>query len=121
MPRRRTRASKWAAVAAVVLALVLVRQAVDAASAGVMVLAGAVALLAAVGAVAMWLHNCFESHLVLVLAVAATTIGTVLSLTVGAPGGVATKPSATHVLALLLSAAIGVLLVVDARDRGPER
>ena len=121
MPRRLTTASRWAAVAAVVLALVLGWEAVDATSAGVVVLAGVVALLAAVGGVAMWLHNCFEAHLMLVLAVAATTIGTVLSLAVGAPGGVATKPSATHVLTLLLSAAIGVLLTLDARDPGPER
>jgi small basic protein len=91
-----------------------VRLAVDAASTSVMTLAGVVALLAAAGGLKMWLHNCFESHLMVVLAVVAATIGTVLSLLVGVPGGAPTKLSGTHVLTFFLSAATGVLLVIDA-------
>lgn len=120
MPRRPTPASRWASVAAVVLALVLLERTLHAGSTSVLVLEAVVALLAVLGGVATWLRNCFEAHLVLVLAVAAAVIGTVLSLILGMPGGGPTEPSATHVLTLLLSCAIAVLLVLDARIRGSE-
>lgn len=121
MPRELTVASRWAAAATLMLAVVLVERSVHAASTGAMVLEGVVALLAALGGAKMWLHNCFESHLVVVLAVAATAIGTVLSLTLGMPGNGRTDLSATHVVTLVLSAAIGVLLVSDARARATRR
>ncbi|KGN42283.1 hypothetical protein [Knoellia aerolata] len=121
MPRELTVASRWAAVAALLLAAVLVERSVHAASTSALVLQGVVALLAVLGGVKMWLHNCFESHLVVVLAVAATAIGTVLSLTLGMPGSARTDLSAAHVVTFVLSAAIGVLLVADARARGATR
>ncbi|MFC7490744.1 MULTISPECIES: hypothetical protein [unclassified Knoellia] len=120
MPRRLTRSSRWAAVAAIVLALVLVERAANAASTSAMVLEGVVALLAMLGGVKMWVHNCFESHLVVVLAVAATSIGTLLSLTLGMPGNGPTELSATHVVTLLLSVTVGLLLVLDAHERRTE-
>ena len=120
MPRRLTRSSRWAAVAAMVLALVLVERAVNAVATSTVVLLGVVALLAMLGGVKMWLHNCFESHLVVVLVVVATSIGTLLSLTLGMPGNDPTEPSATHVVTLLLSVTIGLLLVLDARERRSE-
>lgn len=121
MPRELTPASRAAAVAALVLAVVLVERAVHAASTSAMVLEGVVALLAVLGGVKMWLHNCFESHLVVVLAVTATAVGTLLSLTLGMPGSGRTELSPTHVVTLLLAAAIGSLLVADARTRAAIR
>lgn len=120
MPRELTVASRWAAVLSVALAVVLAQQAIVATSTSARVLEAVVALLVAVGGVKMWLHNCFESHLVVILAVVATAIGTVLSLTLGMPGSSPTALSAAHVLTLLLSAAIGSLLLVDARTRGSQ-
>ncbi len=117
MPRARTRASRWAAVAAWTLALVLLGQAVQADSTGATVLAGAVAAAAALGATKMWIHNCFESHLVVVLAVGATVIGSVLGLTLGMPGAPVTPLTPTHVVVFALAFAIGTLLFADARAR----
>jgi len=116
-----TTTPRWAALAAVVLGLVLVERTVQAASTTAMILTGVVALLAFAGGVAMWLHNGFESHLAVVVATFATTIGTVLSLTLGMPGSARTAVSPMHVVILVLSAVIGVLLVLDARDRRAER
>ncbi|EAP98170.1 hypothetical protein JNB_14438 [Janibacter sp. HTCC2649] len=119
MPRTRTRASRWAAVATWLLALVLLGQALRAESTGAIVLEGSVAAAAALGATKMWIHNCFESHLVVVLAVGATLIGSVLSLTLGMPGGPVTPLTPFHVVVLALGIAIGTLLFADARARRP--
>ena len=121
MPRRLTSASRWAAVGAVLLALVMLERAAHAASTSVTVLEAVVSLLAVLGGVKMWLHNCFESHLVVVLAATAAAIGTLLSITLGVPGSTRDAISPTHVVTLVLAAAIGVLLVLDSRERAPER
>lgn len=120
MPRRLTRSSRAAAVSSVVLALVLLERAVNAASTSASVLEGVVAFLAVLGGVKMWLHNCFESHLVVVLTVVATSVGSLLSLTLGVPGSGRTQLSPTHVVTLLLSVTIAILLVLDARERRTE-
>lgn len=86
-----------------------------------MVLQLVVLILAALGATRMWLHNCFESHLVVVGVVVATVGGSVLSVTLGMPGGPVTPLTPWHVLALTLSVAIAALLVADARARRVER
>ncbi|MFC7485751.1 hypothetical protein ACOCJ7_04425 [Knoellia sp. CPCC 206453] len=117
MPRTRTHASRGAAVATWLLALVLLDQAVQADSTGATVLAGAVGVAAALGATKMWIHNCFESHLVVVLAVGAAVIGSVLSLTLGMPGAPVTPLTPTHVVVFALSIALGTMLFVDARTR----
>ncbi|MEO7270011.1 MAG: hypothetical protein ABIW49_12475 [Knoellia sp.] len=117
MPRRRTGASRWAAVATWLLALALFGQALGAESTGATVLEGAIAAAAALGATKMWIHNCFESHLVVVLAVSATVIGALLDLTVGMPGGPVTPLMPAHVVVLALAMAIGTLLFADARTR----
>jgi hypothetical protein len=117
MPRTRTRASRWAAVVTWLLALVLLREAVRADSTGATVLAGAVASAAALGAAKMWVHNCFESHLVVVVAVGAALIGSLLSLTLGMPGAPVMPLTPTHVVVFALSIALGTLLFADARAR----
>ena len=117
MPRRRTAASRCAAVAAWLLALVLVGQALRADSTGATVLVGAVGAAAALGATKLWIHNCFESHLVVVLAVGATVVGSILELTLGMPGGPVRPLTPAHVVVLALSIAIAAMLFADARAR----
>lgn len=117
MPRRRTLASRWAAIATWLLALVLLRRVLDAGSTGAAVLQGAVLAAAALGATKMWLHNCFESHLVVAMAVCATGIGSLLSLTLGMPGGPVTPLAPSPLLVFALSVTVGALLVADARAR----
>ena len=96
------------------LALVLLEQTLDAGSTGSLVLQGAVMLTAAAGATKLWLHNCFESQLLVVVAVVATVVGSALSLTLGMPGGPVTPVTLPHVVALALSVTIGLLLLADA-------
>lgn len=117
MPRRRTGASRAAAIVAWLLALVLLGQALRADSTGVTVLGCAVAAAAALGATKMWFHNCFESHLVVGFAVGATVVGSVLNLTLGMPGGPVTPLAPSHVVVFALSVVIGTLLAADAGDR----
>lgn len=121
MPRPLTKASRWAAVGAGLLALVLLGRALQATSTTVTVLEAVLSLLTVLGGVKMWLHNCFESHLVTVLAAGATAIGTLLTITVGMPGSTRAPVAPTHVVTLALTAAIGVLFVLDARERLAER
>ncbi|KRE42971.1 hypothetical protein [Knoellia sp. Soil729] len=117
MPRELTTASRWAAITTLVLAVVLLERALHSDSTGLMVL-DLVGLGAAVlGAVKMWVHNCLESHLVVITVAMATVVGTVLTLTVGMPGAPVASVAPVHVVLLALAASILVLLVVDARAR----
>lgn len=117
MRRRRTPASRWAAAATWLLALVLLERTLRAGSTGAVVLDGALTIAAAAGATKLWLHNCFESHLLVVVTVVATVAASLLSLTLGMPGGPVASLSPTHVLALALSGAVGGLLFADVRAR----
>jgi len=117
MRRRRTTASRWAAVATGLLALVLLERTLGAETTVTRTLLGVVVLTAAAGAAKLWLHNCFESHLLVVVAALASLVGSVLSLTLGMPGGPVSPVTASHALIVGLSATIGVLLHADARAR----
>lgn len=117
MPRQLTTASRWAAVATWLLAAALLERTLHAGSAGAVVLQVVVLVAATLGAAKMWVHNCFEAQLVVLTVVVATVVGTLLSLTLGMPGGPVAQPAAIHVVVLTLSGAIVTLLVVDARTR----
>lgn len=117
MPRERTTASRWAAVATAVLALVLLERALQSDSTGVRVLQLVGLGAGALGAAKMWVHNCLESHLVVITVAIATVVGTVLTLIVGMPGAPVALLAPVHVVLLLLSASILLLLVADARAR----
>jgi uncharacterized membrane protein YqgA involved in biofilm formation len=117
MPRELTTASRWAAIATGVLALLLLERALHSESAGLRVLQLVALVLAVLGAVKMWVHNCLESHLVVVTVAIGTIIGTILSLTMGMPGAPVAPLSPVRAGLLGLSVAILVLLLVDARAR----
>jgi hypothetical protein len=117
MPRERTTASRWAAIATGVLALALLERALQSDSTGATVLQLVALVAAALGAVKMWVDNCLESHLVVITVVIATVVGTVLSLTLGMPGAPVELLAPVHVGLLVLSASILLLLVADARAR----
>ncbi len=99
-----------AAVSTWLLAVVLAFCAIRAASTIAAVLEVSVLVVAALGATTMWFHDCFEARLSVIMAVVATTGGTLLDIIVGMPGsGDAVLPPA-HVLLLVLGA--GTLLAL---------
>ena len=117
MPRELTAASRWASIATLVLALGLLERAFHVDSLGILVLQVVGIVVAVLGAVKMWVHNCLESHLVAITIAIGTLAGTVLSLTLGMPGAPVAPVTPVHILLLVLSAAILLLLVADARAR----
>lgn len=104
-------------MATVVLALVLLERALHSESTGVRVLQLVGMVAGALGAAKMWVHNCLESHLVVVTVVIATVVGAMLSLTVGMPGAPVASFAPVHAVLLVLSASILLLLVADAGAR----
>ena len=64
MPRDRTTASRWAAVATVVLASSSSNEPSHSESTGLRVLQLVGMVAGALAAAKMWVHNCLESHLV---------------------------------------------------------
>lgn len=117
MRRLRTSSSRAAALVCLTIGLLLVQRTMASSSPTYALLEGALALIAVLTAVKMWLHNCFESHLASLLVTGATAGGALLAMTAGLPGGDGPDPTLVHGAFLVLCAALPVLLVVDARVR----
>lgn len=121
MPRPRTRTSRLAAVLTGMLMLLLAEHALRIGSSALGVLEGVVAVVGMLAAVKLWMHNCFESRLVVTLALVSVVAGTLLATTLGLPGAPVAPWDLSHVLLLALGATVMVLLVADARERRSSR
>lgn len=117
MPRLRTTASRWAAAAMLALGILFVQRLATSTTPVYSILSGVLAVAAVLSGVKMLAHNCFESHLVAALVVAATATSTLLVLTVGMPGGGSADFSVVHVGLLALSVVVPLLLLQDGRVR----
>ena len=117
MPRLRTTPSRWAAVACLAIGLLFVQRLATSTTLVYSILSGVLVVASLAAGLKMLAHNCFESHLVAALVVAATAGSTLLLTTVGLPGDGAAHLSAVHVALFFLSASIVVLLMQDARVR----
>ena len=117
MRRLRTTASRWAAAACLLLALMYAQRAATTPSVVYTVLGFAVAVVAGLTALKMWLHNCFESHLAASVVVAAAAGSTLLAVTAGIPGHGPADLTIVRAAELALCAVIVMLLVLDGRVR----
>lgn len=117
MQRLRTTASRWAALACLVIGLVFAQRALGASSTVYRMLESVLAVIAVLAAGKMWLHNCFESHLAASVVVVATAGSALLAATVGIPGEGQADLTALRVLELALCTTVMVLLVLDGRVR----
>lgn len=116
--RPTTRASRLASITTCLMAGVLAGLALRSEGLGGGSLLTVVAALSAVAGVKMWFHNCFESHLLVVLMASAVALVVTLQMTIGLPGSpYGADAGPLQWLMLLLTATVGTLLVVDTRIR----
>ena len=122
MPRLRTKPSRWAAVALIAIGLLFVQRLATSTTLVYSILSGVLVVASLAAGLKMLAHNCFESHLVAALVVAATAGSTLLLTTVGLPGDGAAHLSAVQDVLFFPSASIMVLLMRGARvGREPAR
>lgn len=112
-------------VASVPLALLgvvmLVRMHSGTSSEAFAVLNAVLGALAVVVAARMWCASCFESHLLAQLIAAAATVGQLLALAVGPPGGSAAGMTVDRLVLLVLGAGTLLLLGFAGVGRRPRR
>lgn len=112
-----TTASRLAVATTLAAAALLVELTRDAGSTSMLVVIVTVLVLLVAGALKLWFHNCFESRALIVLGLAATEVGVMLSLTVGLPTSERQSLNVALVGLLVLPVAVIGFLVVDARHR----
>ena len=121
MPRHRIIGSRCAAAVLAVLALSLLAPMAGARTKSAALLVGLAAALAAVSAAAMWLRSCFTSRLLAVVAVSTTSLGAVLGLLLGMPGGEPVSPAPVHAVVVATSTAVVLSVVADSWSGPGER
>ncbi|CAM3523383.1 hypothetical protein NODU109028_20870 [Nocardioides dubius] len=112
-------ASRLAVFTTLATAALLVELTADAGSRSMLVVIVCVLLLLVAGAAKLWFHNCFESRALIVLGLAATEVGALLSLTVGLPTSDRQPLNLAMLGLLVLPVVVVALLTLDARRRRP--
>ena len=121
MPRRRTWASKLAALVTWAVSLLLLERLTHSPGTSSVILVTAVAVAGLIAATKLWFHNCFESQLLVSLVTGATLVGTLLSLTVGLPGAGRSAITTIPMALIILTVVSLVLQNADAKLRRSDR